>query len=479
MRLSSWNRRITTNRQSGPRLRKKHKRLDAICEEEYNRNHVEPNEGDGGGDGMGELRRSSRVRRAPVLLDVSPPPAKKRRKIGNSVMFIGEKIVKSDSSPVQSPGSADLGGVETPGSWKSRLRSRGRNVGFGVKEERGSPSGKRKLFEEKVEIREEEEEEEEVVVVRGGLDEKKEELGGGKSTVVKSKRPGRVKVENDLREGEKENELKVKSDGEEVEVIGDMGDDEGRSVLESGMGGRDDIDIVVDGNATELVEEEERGTSVDLRLEEGCVGNDNVVTMELSDNQVEQLECGKEGESQSDDVEVVGILAKEGEGQNDDIEVIGISANQVDNGGSHDGNEADLAKVNEIPSEDQNAKKVDKSKCALSDTLGKPRVKEGRRCGLCGGGTDGKPPKRLIQNSGESENEAYSGSSASEEPNYDLWDGFGDEPGWLGRLLGPINDRYGIAGIWVHQHCAVWSPEVWFLTHNYFLVCLHHKTINT
>ena len=476
MRLSSWNRRITTNRQSGPRLRKKHKRLDAICEEEYNRNHVESNEGDGGGDGMGELRRSSRVRRAPVLLDVSPPPAKKRRKIGNSVMFIGEKIVKSDSSPVQSPGSADLGGVDTPGSWKSRLRSRGRNVGFGVKEERGSPSGKRKLFDEKVEIREEE------VVVGGGLDEKKEELGDGKSTVVKSKRPGRVKAENDLREGEKENELngmKEKSDEEEVEVIGDMGDDEGRLVLESGMGGGDDIEIVVDGNAAELVEEEERGTSVDLRLEEGCVGNDNVVTMELSDNQVEQLECGKEGESQSDDVEVVGILAKEGEGQNDDIEVVGISANQVDNGGSHDGNEADLAKVNEIPSEDQNAKKVDKSKCALSDTLGKPRVKEGRRCGLCGGGTDGKPPKRLIQNSGESENEAYSGSSASEEPNYDLWDGFGDEPGWLGRLLGPINDRYGIAGIWVHQHCAVWSPEVWFLTHNYFLVCLHHKTTNT
>jgi hypothetical protein len=65
-----------------------------------------------------------------------------------------------------------------------------------------------------------------------------------------------------------------------------------------------------------------------------------------------------------------------------------------------------------------------------------------------------------VQDGGESENEAYSGSSASEDVKYDVWDGFGDEPGWLGRLLGPINDRYGIAGIWVHQNCAVWSPEV-------------------
>ncbi|XP_042427691.1 uncharacterized protein LOC122015081 [Zingiber officinale] len=89
-------------------------------------------------------------------------------------------------------------------------------------------------------------------------------------------------------------------------------------------------------------------------------------------------------------------------------------------------------------------------------------IKEGRRCGLCGGGTDGKPPKRLVQESSGSDNEAYAGSSASDDPNYDIWDGFGDEPEWLGRILGPINDRFGIPRIWVHQHCAVWSPEVYF-----------------
>lgn len=71
-------------------------------------------------------------------------------------------------------------------------------------------------------------------------------------------------------------------------------------------------------------------------------------------------------------------------------------------------------------------------------------IKEGRRCGLCGRGSDGRPPKRLVQDNGESENEAYSGSSTSEQPTYDTWDGFDDEPGWLGHLLGPINDRYGI-----------------------------------
>lgn len=96
-------------------------------------------------------------------------------------------------------------------------------------------------------------------------------------------------------------------------------------------------------------------------------------------------------------------------------------------------------------------------------TLDCPRVREGRRCGLCGGGTDGKPPKKLVLVSAESDNEQYNGSSSSEEPTYDVWDGFGDEPEWLGRLLGPIRDRFGIARVWVHQQCAVWSPEVHFL----------------
>ncbi|KAF3786467.1 ATPase family AAA domain-containing protein 2 [Nymphaea thermarum] len=96
-----------------------------------------------------------------------------------------------------------------------------------------------------------------------------------------------------------------------------------------------------------------------------------------------------------------------------------------------------------------------------SDNLEKNDWVEGRRCGLCGCGVDGKPPKKWSHECNGSDIEAYN-LSASEEPNYDIWDGFGDEPGWLGRLLGPIHDRFGIAGVWVHQHCAVWSPEVYF-----------------
>lgn len=97
-----------------------------------------------------------------------------------------------------------------------------------------------------------------------------------------------------------------------------------------------------------------------------------------------------------------------------------------------------------------------------SDIPVKPQSRENRRCGLCGRGSDGKPPKRLAREYADSENEAYNASSASEEPDYNVWDGFGDEPDWLGHLLGPIRDHLGIIRIWVHQHCAVWSPEVWF-----------------
>ncbi|PPS05475.1 hypothetical protein GOBAR_AA15178 [Gossypium barbadense] len=71
-------------KKTGTRLQTKRKRLDAICEEEYNRNHREGNKGDDveGPDSVDlELRRSSRVRRAPVILDVSPRPPKKRQKV--------------------------------------------------------------------------------------------------------------------------------------------------------------------------------------------------------------------------------------------------------------------------------------------------------------------------------------------------------------------------------------------------------------
>lgn len=85
---------------------------------------------------------------------------------------------------------------------------------------------------------------------------------------------------------------------------------------------------------------------------------------------------------------------------------------------------------------------------------------EGRRCGLCGGGSDGEPPDSLLPVSKNIEDQA--GGCEKTYPGYSEWDAFGNEPGWLGRLLGPLSDRFGIAGVWVHQECAIWSPEVYF-----------------
>ncbi|KAF3442464.1 hypothetical protein FNV43_RR16380 [Rhamnella rubrinervis] len=420
---------------SGPRLRKKHKRLDAICEEEYNRNRVDLNADSGVAGPVNdelELRRSSRVRRPPILLDVTPTPPRKRSRIDKKVTMSADRNVKAPSLL-----STNVEDPETPGSWRSRLRSRGRNVGFEVKRERDFPSGKRKLFEETGRGRNEEK------VVARELVDIKSDLEVGKSMVVKSKRPGRIKATNDSNNEEKDNELHVNNDEvmkEESEDIGNKGK-EAALQLDSRVG--DQIERkTADGDDTNIVETEES-----LQLEDRCNCNDtmkNIGAMEHIDEQVEQLECVIEEGNQSD-------VAK----------IISISANEVE-GTCYEVKDTKLVELDEKPQVKENDVNMDKSKCALSDKLRKPSVKEGRRCGLCGGGTDGKPPKKLAPDTGESENEACSGSSASEEPNYDIWDGFGDEPGWLGRLLGPVNDRYGIAGIWVHQHCAVWSPEVYF-----------------
>lgn len=419
---------------SGPRLRKKHKRLDAICEEEYNRNHVDLNADSGVAGPVSddlELRRSSRVRRPPVLLDVTPTPPRKRPRIDKKVTLSADRNVKAPSLM-----STNVEDPETPGSWRSRLRSRGRNVGFEVKKERDFPSGKRKLFEETGSGGNEEK------VVARELVDIKSELEVGKSLVVKSKRPGRIKATNDSNNEEKDSELHVNDDevmSEESEDIGNKGK-EAALQLDSKVG--DEIERkAVDGDVTKIVETEES-----LQLEDSCNCNDtmdNMRVMEHIDEQVEQLEC----------------VVEEGN-QSDVVKIISISANDVEGTDCYEVKDEKLVELDEKPQVEENDGKMDIYKCALSDKLRKPSVKEGRRCGLCGGGTDGKPPKKLAPDTGESENEAYSGSSASEEPNYDIWDGFGDEPGWLGRLLGPVNDRYGIAGIWVHQHCAVWSPEV-------------------
>lgn len=86
---------------------------------------------------------------------------------------------------------------------------------------------------------------------------------------------------------------------------------------------------------------------------------------------------------------------------------------------------------------------------------------EGRRCGLCGGDSKGEPPKYLLPVSTK-QRSSQSTASDRTSPGYSEWDAFGNEPGWLGPLLGPLDDRFGITGVWVHQECAIWSPEVYF-----------------
>ncbi|XP_058779653.1 uncharacterized protein LOC131653508 [Vicia villosa] len=445
---------------SGSRVRKKHKKLDAICEEEYNRNHGELNEGDNLNEEGSGVRRSSRVRRVPVVLDASPSPKKKRQRLGKDVMV---KSVEGDKNlGRENGGSVGL-------RWSLRSRSRGKNVSFEV-EERELPRRKRKLFDEELEVIEVDKNEElegdrkeelevvevdkneelevvegdrkvELEVVEGdGKEElevdKKVELKGYTRKRSRSKRMGKFEATKYVK-GLEENECQA------VELVVVLNQGEGSaSVPETELADENPKDLR-DENAASEMGNEERIETDNLQAEE-CSGNVEpslVEHVETVDEQGDQVESEKEEKDASDEVEIAGVSTK-----------------QVDNEGSVDKE----VHIEENISKDENIGRKDELKQASKDKSGYRCIKEGRRCGLCGRGSDGKPPKRLTQDKGESENEAYSGSSASEQPTYDTWDGFDDEPGWLGRLLGPINDRYGIAGIWVHQNCAVWSPEVYF-----------------
>lgn len=439
--LSEWRRK--NQRLSSLRTRKKHKRLDAICEKTYNenRNVVESEKNDDL-----ELRRSSRVRKAPEVLDASPPPVKKRRRFdkrsGSDSVGRGKGKDWVKGEPTCST-SQDV--EEEPSRWGSRLRSRGKKVTFRVRE-KGYPSlrGKRKLFEDLDGFNEE------VEVEDREFGDDEEELEGGMSTVVRSKRPGRIKASNvprnaelvielclDKEHGKERNEVEAEKGKNEVEERQEIKEAEGlednaekdQLHLNGGDGcGSEPKDD--DGGTTQPDGKEE--SEVPIGLQQGdCIANVNVEPLE-HDMEVELPEFVEEGENQRVSVQVGGVLT-----------------DQVEDGGCQ-----------QKPLEGEHATKVDKMDCASSGVPRKTCMRVGRRCGLCGTGTGGKPPKKLVQDGAGSDHEAYGGSSASEEPNYDMWDGFGDEPGWLGRLLGPINDRYGIAGIWVHQHCAVWSPEV-------------------
>ncbi|KAJ8755086.1 hypothetical protein K2173_016742 [Erythroxylum novogranatense] len=483
---------------TGSRLRKKHKRLDAISESVYNQNHNDSNlnRGRSGSQtaeiGDFEPRRSSRVRRAPVVLDVSPPPVKRRRKFSKNSPFSVKQSQRISVARVEEEVKTERIGVsDVSESWRHRLRSRDRNA---ASEEKGKVNGKRKLLYG--------------VEISAELDFNKGELMDEKLMLGRSKRLGRSKVVRDSETGEQGSgihdveKVSKQDDGQicfgkheiekvETKVVANDGQ-ENAPVLHGEVSGGNDGELLVadplqlgayerhekpvlhgevsggnDGellvadplqlgayerhekvrvDAMELEKEihfvenlEQTVNEVDDKLEINGNGED----VERSDNKEEDLTNVKNQKCESHSVEVVEDLKA----------VVDESGNKV---------EGALAVVSEMPLENREVKKVDKSNGNTTVALCRPRIKHGRRCGLCGCGDDGKPPKKLMQDAGDSENEAYSGSSASEETEYDIWDGFGDEPGWLGRLLGPINDRYGIAGIWVHQHCAVWSPEVYF-----------------
>uniref|UniRef100_A0A0R0HHP9 PHD-type domain-containing protein n=1 Tax=Glycine max TaxID=3847 RepID=A0A0R0HHP9_SOYBN len=401
----------------------------------------------------------------PVLLDASPAPPKKRRKVGKG--GISRSVEGARRLGRKNKGSG--------GTWSSRLRSRVGNVGVRVKEETESPRGKRKLFEGMVRRRGDRE------VGR------KEELGGLMPKVVKSKRPGRIKAtkheeghEEDVSDGSLE-----ESKSQEVEIVLSSGEEsDSDSETESCGGDRmDDSDgntsPVIGNEEGNLMDDSDGDVSPMIRNEEGdqmddLDGNDPLMVGNEEKNLPNDLqieECG--GNAEPSPVEHLVKVDDQLESAKESKRV-GDVAEQVDNKGSvgkevdvnenvlKDANDGKEADVDENVLKDANVGRLDELKHASVDKRGHQRIKEGRRCGLCGGGSDGKPPKRLAQDNGESENEAYSGSSSSEETNYDIWDGFDDEPAWLGRLLGPINDHCGIARIWVHLHCAVWSPEVYF-----------------
>ncbi|CAI9088724.1 OLC1v1023146C2 [Oldenlandia corymbosa var. corymbosa] len=461
------------------RSKKKHKRLDAICENVYTRNHnnavekeemsvanVEENEND--------RRRSTRVRRAPEVLDASPLPPKKRRKMdkrrGLSGVAKGKRVTGVKSEDLC---SISEGREESLSRWRSRLRTKvkGKHARFGGGAKGTySPSSKKKLFEGTHELKEEtvmeirqsdNEDEcvggtssdgkskmlgEEKVAFRIQRSGNEEESVGRRSSAAKSKKLGSAKVLSSLEKENKETDLPDAPREEEVDEDFDLGSSEGNALVLKGGTDCVNDDAKDDFGTSEVVEKEETET-------QGCSPSDEYPCNEDSEMLLDKQTSGTV-ERPIDTVEVDGAIEDSAK----------VGEHPV---GAAEGNDVaeDQSKVDELPNgapQGVSIEKLDRKPDATYRTHRPIRIKEGRRCGLCGGGTDGKPPKKLVHYGCGSDDEACSGDSASDEPNYDVWDGFGDEPNWLGRLLGPVNDRFGIAGIWVHQQCAVWSPEVYF-----------------
>ncbi|CAH8358238.1 unnamed protein product [Eruca vesicaria subsp. sativa] len=484
-------------RSSGSPSGRKSKKLAAICEDEYNKNHGDSKSSRYPPPGAeSELRRSSRVRRIPSILDASPPPAKKRRRFDRSS--------RGNSSSLRRVAEEEENGdSDNPDGWKSRLRSRRRKASFRESWEERSVVNKRKrklVFgnelrdkeerggpKKKVEVKESgssEDEDDNSNAEEESVSESEEdsEAGEEEEEDVKVKRTKRTVVLESEDEGEvdgMEAESEDEADSTENETEGSDESEEKGSAEKEGSevegnvdGTAADTDVRMEASENESedrVEELENETEMEVEgtedkelgavVSEGILGDDSDVPDDAKTKEGDTLDPEL---LQKDGIEVTESLK-----QSDDIGEQGASRipstdKAKEHSESHDKVGESVEMLDELPIQNETCNKVVDSICTSSDRLGKPPFKQARRCGLCGVGTDGKLPKKLIQDNGDSDVEAHSGSSSSGEPNYDILDGFGDEPGWLGRLLGPINDRYGISGTWVHQHCAVWSPEVYF-----------------
>ncbi|XP_010465454.1 PREDICTED: uncharacterized protein LOC104745798 [Camelina sativa] len=505
---------------------KKSKKLTAICEEEYKKNHGESIDRDGGADS--ELRRSSRVRKIPSILDASPAPPKKRQRSNNH----GDR--RRSSSIERVTKEEEKGDLDTSDGWKSRLRSRRRNVGFQAsRRQRGTVKERRKLvfrnssyeLSEKAVAREREEERGfpkggklikttktpvEVTEIESSEDEGKDsDTSNSEDDESASESDESMQADSEVREEddkkkkkkatkrsvvlESENEVDgTESESEEgtdtTDSETDDSDEEGESETQGSAEKtgseteanvdemRDDTDVRMEAvqnesrNQMEGLENEIEMGVEDVITEMGVIvsGSGGGTGIPEDDNDVgDKVENRKEDTLHPEQLREASIEVSESLKQNDVIGEPGVSSTP-----SHDKTEElseflirvdeSVEMLDELPIQNETCKKVVDSICTSLDRLGKPIFKQTRRCGLCGVGTDGKLPKKLMQDNGDSNVEEHSESSSAEEPNYDILDGFGDDTGWLGRLLGPINDRFGISGTWVHQNCAVWSPEVYF-----------------
>ncbi|KAG9447775.1 hypothetical protein H6P81_013903 [Aristolochia fimbriata] len=397
------------------RAKKKQKRLDAIRDHVAEPIQSPPDAPRPSEPEPGSLRRSTRVRRPPVALNSSPSPKRKKKRRfkttpnkTNKNGDVSDDTKKRGPYPVRSVGDD----FKESGNWETRLRSRARNVTPSPTNEKG----KRKLFQESDGGKEEQK-----MVKPKRICEVKDSVNLEKILLLDDEEEVNViTVNSHISDSSNEvpsatNEPELNSDNEAPSLTKE---DMPCSVKEVSPQLTSKIQQVQDMNHT-LIPECEPDVSSPHIFEEQRT--------EKGNEQLEQPNC--EPENETDNIIVGGNL--------EDTDAVKESSK-------------DLHKVDALTPVSEDANVV------------RSRIREGRRCGLCGGGTDGKPPRKLVRDFGDSDNEAYGGLSASEEPNYDMWDGFDNEPGWLGPLLGPIHDRFGIAGVWVHQHCAVWSPEVYF-----------------